>query len=551
MASRSLTSDNPDKKEGDDGGVGGVDGHINYSKRNRLCIYTNCLGADNRFMNGKILGEIEIPPSTNLIKALGSSGYTIESAIADIVDNSISNGASRIDVSFERNGPNSYIEVSDNGNGMNKPDLQNAMRLAEKSIDDVRDEGDLGRFGVGMKTASCSFCNELQVVSKGSSGLVNSYIFPFDSDRWVIKEVEVSQDLIIYPTGTKVIWRRLRLSNDPNENNRILCDIDGTFYEMCDDVAHHLSKVFGLILLKGDVEIFVNGNKLEGWTPFAVPGNGPFSQCTFKEHSFLIGGKHIRVECYLLPNKSKMNQNQLDYVTCGGEGPLADFEGFYVYRNNRLLSCDNWQGMKGFGLSEKYNYARIGIWFDSSVETDKYFGVNFAKNHVQFPSEFCQYLKPIAKSIRQKSANSYDFKANPRPYKRRSKSDDIQVWTVTKNSSFSKFTVNENHPLVKRFTEGLDKKRKTALFKLLEREFPFKELEVSLPGINEYSEDELRQMMEEEFQQKVDVENLSLADARNAILSMSPFSDEKYRSKCVFIFAKILELRQSNDGNDN
>ena len=493
-------------------------------------------------MAGKILGVVPIPPSTNLIRVLANSGYTIEAAVADIVDNSISHGAKNISISFVRDGEESYVEISDDGSGMNDDQLQKAMVFADKSPDETRDIVDLGRYGVGMKTASSSFCNLLQVISKGSDGAVNSYQFPFTEKEWNIYRIETTPGDIPSKTGTRVIWRNLKLTNDKTENDSILSvDVD-SFVNIVDKVGSHLSKVFGLLIEKG-LSISVNDNKLDGWNPFIVPGLDVAT--IFDDSSFSISGQKVRVKAFLLPIADHMTQKQLDYATCMGAGRLTDFEGFYVYRNNRLIVCGGWLDLPGLGIGEKFNYARLGVWFEPSVEVDKYLRVNFIKDSVNIPEHFASYLLKPSKMSRSKSSNSYDYKKNPRPYKRKDKEKDIPVWDVTRKEHSSIFTINENHPLVQKYTEEMDKRKVTALFNLLAKEFPFRELENSSPEVECYSDASLQEMLLDEFENKTMTQKLSPKEAVFQIINETPFCDDKYKQKCAVFLTNILEEKQN------
>lgn len=109
---------------------------------------------------------VEIPPyAPTLMESTRAIGYSIESAIADIIDNSIAAGAWRIDIDFFPIGQ-AYISILDNGIGMTYTELTSAMQYGSRSPLEVREENDLGRYGLGMKTASLSQCRILTVISK-------------------------------------------------------------------------------------------------------------------------------------------------------------------------------------------------------------------------------------------------------------------------------------------------------------------------------------------------------------------------------------------------
>lgn len=490
-----------------------------------------------------VLNVYDIPPSTNLIKVLSNSGYTIESALADIIDNSIAHGASEIRVDFHHKGRKSTIEVLDDGEGMNFDVLKNAMMFAHHDVDSERDDTDLGRYGVGMKTASSSFCHVLRVESKGSEGTVNAFEFPFDTKEWKINQVSVSQNAIPYESGTKVVWKDLKIINDPKENEKLLSSDIEAFSSICDRIGLHLSKSFAIYMEKG-VQIYVNDNLLEPWNPFKIP-NGDVSKI-YEESSFVIGDKKVRVEGYLIPNWDRLNDDQREYATCNGTSSITDLQGFYVYRNNRLIVAGGWLGIPGLTLNAKFNFARIGIWFEPTAETDRYFRVNFIKNSVSIPEDFAAYLNKVAKIARSKSSNSYDYKKNPRPYKKHNKDQDLSVWNVQRKEHMSYFTINENHPLVQRYTEGLDKRKRKALFSLLAKEFPTADLSNGPAGVEDYDDEQLRELLRDSYDLKRKVKGMTFHETRDAILKEKPFSLDRYRNKVIAMLVDFLDEEEAN-----
>ena len=124
--------------------------------------------------------ESNSPSAKNLIHALRDIGYSLETAIADIVDNSISANASEINIYINFNFDNSYIAIVDNGIGMNEDSLKNAMKIGSCDPISFRPINDLGRFGLGLKTASFSQASRLTVVTKENNN--NTYARCWDLD---------------------------------------------------------------------------------------------------------------------------------------------------------------------------------------------------------------------------------------------------------------------------------------------------------------------------------------------------------------------------------
>jgi len=110
--------------------------------------------------------ESVAPSAASFIESLRDIGYSFKHALADILDNSIAAGATQIDVICAASRSQLMVEIRDNGDGMTRAELISAMRLGSRSPLDVRNESDLGRFGLGLKTASFSQCRLLSVFTR-------------------------------------------------------------------------------------------------------------------------------------------------------------------------------------------------------------------------------------------------------------------------------------------------------------------------------------------------------------------------------------------------
>ena len=163
--------------------------------------------------------ETEIAPDPQLMESMRAVGYTLETAVADVIDNSITARASFVDVVFAGS-PSPWIAILDDGVGMGKPELQQAMRLAGTNSRSERAMHDLGRFGLGLKTASLSQCRTLTVLSK-QGGVIHGVRWSIDhlrsTGRWAllvlddaeIEESPLADRLARLDTGTVVVWQDL------------------------------------------------------------------------------------------------------------------------------------------------------------------------------------------------------------------------------------------------------------------------------------------------------------------------------------------------------
>ena len=142
--------------------------------------------------------EVEVPPEPQLMESMRAVGYTLQTAIADIVDNSISAKARNVDIYFNSARPD-HLAIIDDGDGMTSDEVKRAMQLAGRSSTVPRSHTDLGRFGLGLKTASLSQCRALTVISR-KHGKSSGYTWSLDHlakvGRWAL--IELSDDCLLY-----------------------------------------------------------------------------------------------------------------------------------------------------------------------------------------------------------------------------------------------------------------------------------------------------------------------------------------------------------------
>src|SRR5436190_1258916 len=112
------------------------------------------------------LTESAEPNPEFLIKSIAEQGYSLETALADLMDNSISAGADRIEVMIRMDEEPFKLFLTNNGSDMNQDELRQNMQFPSSSPEGYRQQMDLGRFGLGMKTASFSQTRKFTVISR-------------------------------------------------------------------------------------------------------------------------------------------------------------------------------------------------------------------------------------------------------------------------------------------------------------------------------------------------------------------------------------------------
>ena len=157
------------------------------------------------------------PTADVLMKSMRSMGYSFEAAVADVIDNSISVKASLVEIKFPFAPDDVYIAICDDGSGMSATELHDAMKYGSALKRDCRSEDDLGRFGLGLKSASLSQCRKLTVASK-KDGIISACIWDLDvveekrdwimveCDNEEIKGIRFIDFLESRASGTIVIW---------------------------------------------------------------------------------------------------------------------------------------------------------------------------------------------------------------------------------------------------------------------------------------------------------------------------------------------------------
>jgi hypothetical protein len=301
------------------------------------------------------------PNVQNFILSLRDIGYSFEVAVADLIDNSITAKSSLIKI-YSVSEPNLIFCLLDNGFGMDESELIECMRLATKNPLDNRDPEDLGRFGLGLKTASFSQCKKLTVVSK-KNGTLSAKQWDLDfiskKNEWLLKTIDYYEhiplldELIKNESGTLIFWEEI----DRSEKNN--------FSNVIDRLRKHLALVFHRFLEGADrkaLKIVINENNIKPFNPFNL--NHPATQQTGLE-KIMIYDSVINVQPYILPHHSKLSQQEYElYAT---EDGYIKSQGFYLYRGNRILIYGTWWGLHK--SLDAHKLVRIKIDIPNNMDT--------------------------------------------------------------------------------------------------------------------------------------------------------------------------------------
>ena len=347
--------------------------------------------------------EIVEPYAPAMIESLRAVGYDLSTAIADLIDNSLTAGATEIDVIFFWNGEASSIAVVDNGSGMSEEKLIEAMRIgADPTVQ--REPNDLGRFGLGLKTASFSQCRRFVVTTKTDGADWRTRCWDLDYVRatrqWRVlhkgspKSTELSA--LIRNSGTAVVWERLdRLVSGTTAESAHDRDV---FNDRIEEVEKQLAMVFHRFLERSrGVTLRVNRHPVKPWDPFLT--SHPATQHP-EPQLLAIKGETVMVDAYILPHHSKLTPQE--YAEAGGPYGWVAHQGFYIYRNSRLLVHGDWLGLgseEGGALQTRADQDRL------PNTLDDLWGLDIKKSTARVPVQLKQPLALIGKATRERAVD--------------------------------------------------------------------------------------------------------------------------------------------------
>ncbi len=388
-----------------------------------------------------------IPPDPSaLIESMRALGYSLPAAVADLIDNAISAGATEIDIQCEWAGDRSWIAVFDNGCGMDEAELVQAMKLGSKSSVEVRAAGDLGRFGLGLKTAGFSQGRSVTVRSKVAGGEVVQRRWDLDhvsrTGAWSLlfdgtgDGEEMLARVDIAEHGTVVLLEYLdRLSGD--------ADVDASsdrdfFLARTREVERHLEMVFHRFMEgAGAIQFRVNGNAVVPWNPFSAGAVfvEPLQQEAFE-------GGRVSIQPFVLPHFSRLDA--ATHAAAAGPGGWNHQQGFYVYRERRLLVAGSWLGLPRMTQEEHYKLARIRVDLDNSL--DHAWDIDVRKAVARIPRNLVGDFERIARAARKHAAEAYRFRGRRLTTPRLA--EKAAVWEVRKKGGEYSYRLDRSHPAI-------------------------------------------------------------------------------------------------------
>lgn len=415
--------------------------------------------------------EIYLPPfAPVLLESMRAIGYSFESALADIVDNSISAGAKNIHIRFSPYG-DPYVAVIDDGVGIPEGRLIDVMRHGSSDPRMPRLPSDLGRFGLGLKTASLSQCRRLTLVSK-VDGTLSAKRWDLDvigqRENWVllgltreaIESLPEIAELATLKSGTMVLWQAFdRLTAGE-------ASVESALGQRMDNAREHLSLVFHRFLSPEKpyppTKIVLNGNPVAALDPFLSSHR---STQALPEEAIRVENEIVRVAPYILPHITKLSVADLDIA--GGEEGLRRNQGFYVYRNRRLITWGSW--FRLIRQEEITKLARVRVDIPNSL--DHLWTIDVRKSAASPPKVVRDRLKIITTRIAEGSRRVYTFRG------RKAGTDGVvHAWERLVTREGVEYVINREHPLVRALEAITDENYQPLVQRLLgtvETTFPF------------------------------------------------------------------------------
>lgn len=436
-------------------------------------------GIGRQLDHGGTLSDWDIaePHADALVESLRSFGYSPQAAVADLVDNSISAGARNIDVTFHWAGSRSWVAIQDDGAGMDEETLLNAMRPGSRSPLETRADADLGRFGLGLKTASFSQARELTVVSRAGSAPEPA------TRRWDLDVVAATREwrLLRNPstnipalaadTGTTVLWTKCdRLVGDVEADDE---HAQRRFLSVAGEVEKHLGATFHRFMAgRSKVRLRMNGREISPWDPFMERHRATQQ---LPSDTLVCQGELVSVTPYILPHRSKLGESDQE----AGAGPKGwnPHQGFYLYRGGRLLVMGDWLGVGG-AKDEHTKLARIRVDFPASL--DLLWQVDVKKSSARVPGALRQDLTRIARATRNQAEKVYRQRGQ---VVSRSKGNDfVLAWHQIKTrDGETRYQVNRKHPVIEGlFASTTDRRSAERAIRFIEETIPTTMIGVSI-----------------------------------------------------------------------
>ena len=423
--------------------------------------------------------EIELPPNAlSIMESTRAIGYSLETAIADVMDNSITANAKNIILRYSPE--NNYVYILDDGHGMMASEINIAMQYGGKDPLSEREKEDLGRFGLGLKTASLSQCRCLTVLSKRSETEPEGRQWDLDyiaqTDKWSLKildrdEMESLPGWDVFSaqkSGTLVVWENLDRLMQGSESKDVMT-------LKMNAVEGHLSLVFHKFLAGKNgvhkLNIIMNGRELTPADPFL----------TSNRHTQIIPTEKvprtkISISPYILPVQTYRRKEDIKLL--GITEDMMANQGFYIYRNHRLIIWGKWF-RKGVKIPDN-QLIRVAVEVPSLY--DHSWILDVKKSRVNPPEIIIRALRQRVENLCIKASNTHKYRAKKQMDKT---IEHIWIREELRDGGII-YRVNPEYPLIKLMLEqnNMTPGRLLKVFDLLGRLLPVHQMRIDMDSTN-------------------------------------------------------------------
>jgi len=485
------------------------------------------------------MGVRNVPPHAgSMIESLRGLGYAPPTALADLIDNSIAANCSEVDVQLEWAGQDSWLSITDDGVGMDDASLESGMRLGASDPRAKRAASDLGRFGLGLKTASFSQARQLTVASRKNGGEIVCLRWDLDlighepGTEWPLFEGPAAGSEHLFSPleqmdqGTIVLWEKLdRIVTDGFRSTDMM--------ELADGIESHLAMTFHR-LLEGQqpkLHLRLNQRAVRPWDPFLT---GHAGKALETPEYRILHATDVIVQCHVLPHRDMLKSSEQE--TAAGPGGWTQQEGFYVYRNKRLLLAGGWLGLgdggRQWSRDEAHRLARIRI--DIPNSADHEWKINVMKSTASPPVRQRSQLHRLAYETRDTARRVFAHRGHITPVSRTQSNAIAETWHVRRSAQGTSYRISRDHDLVGAILKraGPLKPDILSLLRLIEETVPVQRIwldtaedkETPRTGFAGAPSSEVMETLSSLFEALVTFRGLSPTEARERLSRTPPFT---------------------------
>lgn len=402
------------------------------------------------------------PHPVYFIKSISEQGYSLSTAVADLVDNSVTAGAKRVELLINTNISPLRIFIADDGSGMTDDEITANMQFPSADLDAPRAGNDLGRFGLGLKTGSFSQSRKFTLISSKPG-------MPYQARTWDVEYLKKTQDWTLIYESDSATENLLKcfntLSSDFHSRNedfvpRTLVVWDDLYKlerlkkrseinDELDELRSHLGLVFHRYLESGRLEIRLNNSMIDAFDPFPVNANGVQ---LIAENYWQTADNFIRFQGIILPKRAAAEVKE---GVSGWTPPgrmLEETQGIYVYRNERLISYGGW--LRTISKSVSLQFGRIKI--DLTNTNDSEFHLNVAKSSLKLPFSLKRAMADMVADVAAQAAKEFRERLASGIIRNTTAKSGLSLITRCSNASGPVLQINHDFALIRELESSMD-----------------------------------------------------------------------------------------------